>query len=121
MKIACILNVLSSSDNLRLILICSYAVCFNGISLVSSNLCTLIFTLCTLIAQPSSPYSSPYSSPAMKVGRRNFNSSHQIYHRQRRWMIELITVVETKLNEYLSEASVIVSKYIKMTGLQDFY
>ena len=25
------------------------------------------------------------------------------------------------LNDYLSEASVIDSKYIKMTGLQDFY
>ena len=57
----------------------------------------------------------------MKIGRRTSNSSHQIYHRRRRWKMEFITAAGTKLNEYISEASVIDSKYIKMTGLQDFY
>ena len=44
--------------------------------------------------QPSSP---PYSSPVMKAGRRTFDSSHHIYLRRRRWAMELIAAVGTKL------------------------
>ena len=35
--------------------------------------------------------------------------------------VSAIAVIDYFLTGYLSEASVIDSKYIKMTGLQDFY
>ena len=41
-------------------------------------------------------YSSPYSLPAMKVGRRVFDSSHQIYLWRQSWAMELIAAVVTK-------------------------
>ena len=42
-------------------------------------------------------YSSLYSSLAMKLERRTFDSSHQIYCRRQIWPMELVASVETKL------------------------
>ena len=42
---------------------------------------------------------SLYSSLAMKVRRRNFDSSHHINLRRRRWAMELIAAVGTKLKD----------------------
>ena len=36
---------------------------------------------------------------AHKVGRQTCNSSHQIYHRRRKWTMELIAAVGTKLKQ----------------------
>ena len=42
-------------------------------------------------------YSSLYSSPVMKIEWQNFDRSHHIYLRRRRWAMELIAAVGTNL------------------------